>query len=131
MSTKSIGTAIWQVLRDDAEFMTSIASKVYPVQLPPSVSYPAVVYGQVSENAISTKDGPVKDGWRWQIDTYATTYARAQEIAQDIRTRLDWYTAAIVEVGNIRVSFLDQTDNLYEQDKELFKITQDYLLRKN
>lgn len=129
--SKSIGTAIWQILRDDAAFMTSIASKVYPVQLPPSVSYPAVVYGQVSENSISTKDGPVRDGWRWQIDTYASTYASAQEIAQALRSRLDWYTATLPEAGTIRISFIDQSDNIYEDEKELFHITQDYLLRQN
>lgn len=131
MST-GIGSALWQTIRDDAELITAISGKFYPVQLPPHATYPAVVWGQVNENQIITKDGPIPDGWRFQIDVYAPTYAAAQSVAQRLKVKLNWYTASFTgDLGNVRIVFEDQSDAMYQEDKELIKITQDYILRKN
>lgn len=125
MST-SAGNAIWAAIREDAAIMESIGGKIYPNEMPQNVQYPAVVWGQLSERMLQTKDGPSNDGYQFQLDILAEDYATANSIAQALRTKLLWYEFTVADLGNVRISFQDMGDAATEEEKELFHIIQDY-----
>jgi len=123
------GAALWEVLREDASVQSATRGAVYPSQLPQNATYPAVVWGQLSDDTLDTKDGPINQGYAFQLDIYAKDYATAQALAQDIKTEMQWKSVAVDGLGTCRITFRDQGDAVVEDEKELIHIVQDYRVR--
>ena len=120
---------MWEVLREDATVQAAARGAVYPGQLPQHVTYPAIVWGQLADNTRDTKDGPVNDGYQFQLDIYATDYKTVQSLALDIKSALQWKLVTVSGVGVCRIAFRDQGDAVVEDEKELLHIVQDYRVR--
>lgn len=122
-------SAVWQILKEEKAVYDITRQRVYPNILPSSAGFPSVVYGQVSENRLETKDASIADGWRFQLELYAKNYAQAQELAQNIKSTFEWFERIVKNIGFVRIRFVNQDDAVYEEEKEAIKIVQDYSLK--
>lgn len=124
------GTTIYNLLKDSVAVGAYVGDKIYASIIPEGVAYPAVAYSELSQRFEETKDGPLNTGeHEFQVDVYSYEYRQCQNIASAIKTELDWYTGTVntIEIGRIR--FLDQSDDPFTDEKEVFKITQNYSIR--
>lgn len=128
--------AVYQLLVQDTATVALVGTNIFPGQVPQKNGYPAIVYSQLGENRIETKDGPVKDGHRFSLEIYADAndnaggYVKAQDVANAAKNLLEWYNGT-VDGTTYRIRFVDQTDATFEDVSEVFKIVQDYTLRIN
>jgi hypothetical protein len=128
--------AVYQLLVGDAATIALVGTNIFPGQVPQKNGYPAIVYSQLGENRIETKDGPVEDGYRFTLEIYADIddavggYVKAQSIATAAKNLLEYYNGT-TDGTRYRIRFVDQTDATYEDVSEVFKIVQDYTLRIN
>lgn len=120
---------MWEVLREDVSVQNATRGAVYPSVLPANATFPAIVWGQLSDNMLDTKDGPVNDGYNFQLDIYAKDYATAQSIAQDVKSEMQWKQVTVTGLGTCRIAFRDQGDAVVEDENELIHIVQDYRVR--
>lgn len=97
---------------------TAAGARVYPMTAPDAVASPYITYQRISsntENVMSGNSGLTNT--RMQIDVYATTYAQATSIANQIDTLM-----AAWAVQNVPISSQD----FYEDPVELFRVSSDY-----
>lgn len=122
--------AVWQILKEDATVYGMTDQAVYPNILPPEPVYPAIVYGQLSKGWIHSKDGSVEDGWRFQVEIFAENYGTLRTLATAVEDALHPYNGTVgQDVGFVRIRAIDESDALWEEQREVFKIIQDYSLK--
>lgn len=120
------GSALYHAIKNDATIWSAVRGNLYPNILPQNASYPAIVWGQLSDDTIPSKDGPIQNGYRFQVDVFATNYEGAQSIALPLKQKLLWYELEVPDLGYCRIAYQDQGDATYEDDKELIHIIQDF-----
>ena len=126
--------AVYYLLQQDATVSGIVGTNIYPYTRPQKSGFPAVVYSQLSEDMIESKDGPIKNGHRFTLEIYADEndptggYPKAQSVAKACRDRLQWFTGTVGDY-RYRIRFENQNDAAYEEAPEAFKILQDYTLR--
>ena len=123
------GSALYHAVKDNTDIWTAINGSFYPNVLPEYVTYPAVVWGQLTDDIETTKDGPIENGKLFQIDIYAADYTTAQNIASLLKNKLMWLTLDVPSLGLCRISYGDQGDATPVEGKELLHIIQDYRVR--
>lgn len=124
------GTAIYNLLKDDAGVGAIIGDKIYPGIIPDNVAYPAVRYTELTQRFDETKDGPIATGEHsFEVHIYSYEYAQAHRLATAIKTALDWYNGTVNNVAIERIRLVDQSDDPFQDEKELFQITQEYNIR--
>lgn len=124
------GTALYYAIKQDATVWNAISGSFYPNYLPQKqASYPAVVWGQLSDDMLPSKDGPINDGYRFQMDIFAKDYGAAQNIAQQLKSLLKWKHIDVPQLGYCRITYKDAGDARYEEEMELVHIIQDYKVR--
>lgn len=135
MSTnKNHMEAVYQLLRDDTAIQALVGSRIFPTQRPQESGFPAIVYSQLSEDRIETKDISIPNGHRFTLELYADQddptggYPKVQSIAKACKNLLEWYDGT-VDSQKYRIRFRDQNDAPFEEAPEAFKIIQDYSLR--
>jgi hypothetical protein len=107
---------------------TAAGSRIYPLLLPQSPTYPAITYQQVSStssHAMGT-DSPLKV-MRVQVNSWADTYAGAQSLAAEVATTLGRYRGTLADVRVLDI-LLDNEMPLYELDANARRVIQDYTL---
>ena len=133
MSAKNHIAAVYQLLVGDAATVALVGTNIFPGQIPQKNGYPAIVYSQLSEDMIESKDGPISNGQRFTLEIYAAIddvaggYPKAQSIANAAKNKLQWYNGT-VNGTKYQIRFEDQNDAEFEEDPEAFKIIQDYSL---
>lgn len=133
MSAKNHTAAVYQLLVDDSDVVDLVGTNIFPGQIPQKNGYPAVVYSQLSEDMIESKDGPISNGQRFTLEIYASIddaaggYPKAQSIANACKNLLQWYNGT-VDGTKYQIRFEDQNDAPFEEEPEAFKIIQDYSL---
>ena len=120
--------AVYQILIADAATTNLVGSKIYPVTEPQKQGYPAVVYSQLNEDYIDTKDGPIENGYRFTIEIYSESYTEAQAVAKVIKDKLKWYTGD-VDSFSYTIKYTDKQDLPFDPDTMTFGIVQDYGLK--
>lgn len=124
------GTAIYQLLRDDAAVGQVIGNKIYPTIAPDKVAYPFATYGEFSRRTIPTKDGNIPTGDHdFDVDIYSYEFAQAQRISKAIEDVLDDYSGTINTVEIKKIRLVDQKTDSFEDKKNIFHITQEYRIR--
>ena len=121
------GKAIFSLLTNDSTVTGLVGTRIYPNTLPNQSTYPAVIYSQVTEEFDPSKDGPVPTGvFQYQLDIYADTYPTAQNISNAVKSVLDWYTGSVGGQTISRIRKGDESDDIWEDEKELFHVVQNY-----
>ena len=122
--------AIYQILRDDADVVTALGTRIMPDMATQTVAYPFAVYEIGSTLPSDTKDGSSRlDTVEANIMIYAQSHATAQEIAEKVREAMDRKrgTFASVEIDSIR--FTDQRSAQFDFEKNVFVVDQTYQIR--
>jgi len=104
----SIETGIVATL---AAAATTAASRIHPKVLPQGVTLPAITYQRLSTPRVNSHDGPSGLAFpRFQINTWAETYAAAKTLADEIRAALDGTTGVWDSVVVQRCELEDEGD---------------------
>lgn len=113
----------------DSTISNLIGTRMYPVVLPQSPTYPAVSYSTISAQRGHNMQAP--DGLaaqRIQVDAWALTYAQARSLSDAIRNRIDSFRGSM---GSTKVQgiFFDTERHLNEQDGStvFYRIETDYI----
>lgn len=122
-------TGVYQLLSTNAELTGEISDRIYPVTLPQTVLAPAVVLSQLDEQESPAKDGPVSDGWTFQVTTIGTTNMEARAISRLVKKALNWKTQEITG-GTVRTRFDDEVSASWDDQQLYFQIVQEYRARK-
>jgi hypothetical protein len=107
----AIEDALRAVLLGDADVAALVAARVYPIKLPQSAVFPAVVYQRVSTVggfALGTPVGPTRS--RVQLSAWAATYGQARQLGEAVVHALNGWagTAGGQDVQLVRlVNWLD------------------------
>lgn len=112
----------------DGDISSTVATRVYPIQLPQKPTLPAIRYNTITDVRYPTT--PNTKGLRRpriQIDCYATTYAAAVQLAEYVEARLDSYRGA-AGATSIQGAFLVNGDEFFEDDKKAYVISRDYFV---
>jgi hypothetical protein len=118
-----------QAIRDElvanAAVIALVSDRIFPQVIPQGTSMPAVVITLISEIPITSFTGLQETNLkqaRVQIDSYATTYLQAHEIA----------TAIDLVVGNLSRADLsalrENMQDLYEDETQLHRVSADYIV---
>lgn len=120
--------AVYYLLSRDSAVTALVGSKVFPVAEPQQDGFPAIVYSQLDDDEILTKDGPQANGQRFSLEIYGESYSSCQDVAKAAKAVLRWYTGTIAGY-TYRISYADQQDMKFEPETETFGLVQDYSLR--
>lgn len=124
------GTAIRNLLVNDADVGAIIGDRIHPGIAPENVPYPLAIYSELTQSFDESKDGPIPTGnHSFEVHIYSYEYPQCQRIATAIKAALDWYTGTVNTVAINRIRFVDQSDDPFQSEKELFHITQEYQIR--
>lgn len=125
------GSTLYQKLAGTTAVTDLVGTNIYPNQIPEvSDPYPAVVYSQLSQNFLTTKDGPIADGYQFRLQGFSSDFDNLQNIAEACRAALDWQEAEFQSKGRFRIVHTNQTDFDFIEDTEFYHVAQDYVLRK-
>ncbi len=122
--------AIYQILRDDADVVAALGTRIMPDMATRTVAYPFAVYEIGGTLPSDTKDGSSRlDTVEATIFIYAQTHASVQEIAEKVREAMDRKrgTFASIEIDSIR--FSSQRSAGFDFDKNVFAVEQTYQIR--
>jgi hypothetical protein len=124
-----IDEAVEERLLADASLAALVSDRVYPDKYPQGVSFPFVVYHQVSETAGYSHDGDSNlDTDRFQFDCYGSTKASAQAVKNALRALLSGkrFTASNIRVTSCR---LDNSLGGYDDVLKAWRYIQDYMIQ--
>jgi hypothetical protein len=123
----SVDSIIFGILSGNSAVTGVVGTKIYPSQAPQTTQFPFVVFETISTMPNNTKSGVSEmDKYRIQVTTLAKENNQANDIADKIRTALDYYKSVNVQL----ISFQSQNsafDNISGQDGIFLKY-QDYFL---
>jgi hypothetical protein len=112
-----------------AALIALVSDRIYPDVVPQGVTWPAVIYHQVSESASYSHDGDSNlDTDRYQFDCYGSTKVSARAVKDALRSLL---SGKKFEASNIRVtsSQLDNSLGGYEPSLGAWRYIQDYIFQ--
>lgn len=120
--------AIYSKLSGDADVSGLVSSRIYPVNLPQTPTYPAIVYSRVSgQRAHSLSGASNIASPRVQVDAFATTYSGAKDLAAKIRAALNGFRGTVAGI-TIHGIFLESDNDIFDDDFEIYRITSDYFI---
>jgi hypothetical protein len=115
-------------LQSDPNVAALVATRVYPIRLPQSVTLPALTFQQVSgvRDLVHGQPSGMANP-RIQITSWAATYAAANGLARAVRIALNGVDAVMGEPSGIRVTALLVNEiELFEPDAQIHQHVQDY-----
>jgi hypothetical protein len=106
-----------------------VGTRIYARKLPQGPTYPAVTYYRVSgmrEESLSGASGLAHP--RYTVTAWATTYAGAQAVAEQVRLALECYrdTAPTYGVVVQSIVFLGDVDLQWDEELHLYAVAGDY-----
>ena len=105
------------------------AMRVYPVEAPDGAELPYVVYHQMEERLIGTKDAQVNNGWEFLVTVHTQdpgAYLASKRISRSTRLALDFKTSQVLDDNGdaftLRLKYTGQEDITPEYSKDLIII---------
>ena len=118
--------AIYSLLSNDSAVTAYVSDRIYPVNVPDQIQYPAIVYSQLSEDELDSKDAPIHNGYLFSVDIYAGSYNQAQVIANAARKALHWRTVTVEDLGTVRFKMEDRADTDLDEEKDMYHTALDF-----
>ena len=92
----ALSTAIYTILRTNANVLVTFADRIFPVAAPPGASLPCLTYTVTSHSQDETKNDPdAFDRINVRIGVYATTYAACETYHNYVYTAMQSYTGTV------------------------------------
>ena len=124
-----VSQAIQDKLANTSGVSNLVAARIYPLKAPPSPTAPYLTFFRVDalrDGSFSADNGMVDT--RYQIDSWASTYAGATDLAAAVRAALQRWggvTQASVVVLDTR---LENEDEEFDDEVDLYRVSQDYVI---
>jgi len=113
VAVDTIEKTIYSLLTSDADIADLVAARVYPLILPQPATFPAVTYQRISGEWGITMDGAHNYAEeRFQINTWATSYEGARELADAVWRELDNHSGTTGSIYVHCIHFEDEGDLL-------------------
>lgn len=124
----SIEAAIYYKLTNASAITNVVSTRIYPIELPQNVVYPAVTYQRVSTVRNNALDIPLGvTTIRLQTDCYGISLSTAQQIADLIREELNGFNGTVQTI-KIYSIFADDERHFFEENLEQKRVMVDYLI---
>jgi len=120
-------TGVYELLSTNAALVAEVGANIYPVTAPQNVAAPYIVYTQLDEKEQMTQDGPVSDGWSFQVSIIGGSNLQSRVVSRFVKASLNWVTVALDSGETIRTRFDDESDASFQQEEKYYQIVQDYL----
>jgi hypothetical protein len=104
-----------------------ISTRLYPLNLPQTPTYPAATYRIVSVAPVNTRDGNGSANNRVQFDCYGRTYADAKSVKAVIVPVLDGFKGTLGGGGKAHAWHVGEVDN-FDGSTEVFRVTVDFMI---
>lgn len=133
MTTITIEEGLKTYLTGYAGLTSLISTRVHPMRIPQGATIPCLTYQRISTPRIKTHDSSGSSGTaypRFQFDAWATTYAGAKAITDQVRAALNGYKGTIgtTNTVTIQASLVDDEKPEFDSETGLFRILSDYLI---
>lgn len=112
MATIEEGLYSW--VATNSPLNTLIGTRFYPLELPQSPTYPAIVYRLVGDDlpfAYGSNPGDLMTA-RYQFDCHGLTFSAARGLAQTLRVQLNGFTGVMGAVTVQKVQYLGENQQL-------------------
>lgn len=129
----NISGPIKALITADSTANTMLSGRVYPGIFPEQYTLPAVAINIVGGTPNPTKTGPGDvDNIRVQVDCYGSTYTSAQQVADAVRTAIDWYRGNVTSGATTYaidwINF-ERIQDSWEADPKEFRIVTEYSVK--
>lgn len=133
MTTITIEEGLKTYLTGYAGLTSLISTRVYPMRIPQGATIPCITYQRISTPRIKTHDTSGSSGTaypRFQFDAWATTYASAKTITDQVRAALNGYKATIGTTNSVVVygALVDDERPEFDSETGLYRISSDYVI---
>jgi len=138
----NISGIVYTLLASDATVTGIVGSdtgggyKIYPLTIPQEAALPAVRIVTIAVEPYDTKSGAsTLDAIRVQIDSYAMTMLKAQQLEEAVRAKIDRYRGSVVVAGTGGATYFvdgvrfENRNETMETEKDIFRISADYQIR--
>lgn len=110
----AVGKAIYNILTNDSAVSAIVGTRVFPQKVEFDERMPAITYFVVGTTPNNTKNGvSTYDYVTAQITGFGTNYAEAQDLADKIRTALDYVSGTYAGVVIDKI-FFQTSQDLYD-----------------
>jgi hypothetical protein len=120
--------ALYTYLQTQSGVTNLVSTRVHPLRLPQEVTLPAVSFQKISAerpHAMGADPGIVFA--RIQFDSWNTTLLATYSVAAALRTALSRYSGTHDSVVILDI-FLEDEESVDEDQVDLFRVSQDYLV---
>ena len=123
----SIETEIVTRLNADGAVSGEVGTRIYPDIVPQDPTYPAITYSRVSGVRLHNLAGTAGRATpRITINSWATTAAGRQTLADAVRASLDGFNGVLT---TIKATIKIDTDHArYENDTKIYRMIADYFV---
>jgi Protein of unknown function (DUF3168) len=126
--------AIYGVLYANSAVNAIVGNKIFDLVVSQTATAPFLAISQVTVTANGTKSGAsITDEYRMQVAIVAETQTVAKDLAEKVRTALDYYSGTSNGV-NIQQAWFENEAALWDDTSHLRgseALTQDYIFRVN
>lgn len=119
----TISTLVKAALAGDSSVTALVGTRVYPLILPQTPTYPAITYQRISSTG--TNGNTALRASRYQVNCWATTHAGAQALAGAVKTLFEEYTST---TSGIKMSLVVNELDDYDDDTDAYRIIVDIML---
>lgn len=127
-----IGNAIYNILNTDSAVSAVVNNRIYPLYEPQQANLPCITYQQIEPTPTKIKNGvsPL-DEYVVQINSTAMNYTAARDLADKVRTALDFKSGIFSGIQVQFISYQGGTSTWYngERLEGAAMIMSDYLFR--
>jgi len=135
MTTLEEGLVSYLTGVDCADLVALIDTRVYPMNIPQGAVLPYLAYQRISTPRILTHDSSGATGDlaypRFQFDAWATTYASAKAIIDQVRAALNGKTGVIGTAPNaitIRAALVEDEVPEFDPETKLYRCRSDFFI---
>ena len=123
-----IESGLVSLLKSDPEISALVGSRVYPVIVPATATYPCLSYHTVSKPPEVTLDKSAQETARIQIDCWGNSYSSVKALQQKLHTLLDGFLGTCPDGTDISLCTRDIEGDYWESDAKVFRCLSEYLV---
>ena len=129
-TANELGKVIYNLLSTNSGVYNLAHYRIYPITAPQNTTFPFLVYTITNQEPSLTKDGVSGlDVISFQIDCYSTKYDENTQLANAVRSALDFYTGTVEGHQVQRIRFTGEGDGDYNEEVGVFWKSLDFDLR--
>lgn len=120
----SLGVKVYNALSGASGIAALVSTRIYPLVLPQSITYPAISYQRISSTP--QQGSTTLRSTRYQINCWALTYAAAQNVAVAVKAALEEYTATATS-PRIKMGLVVNELDDYDPEAGVFRVIVDVI----